>query len=377
MDVISDVGLNFAHVVYYYLLPVLIVLGIMIFFHELGHFLVAKCFGVRVLKFALGFGPKLIGKKVGETEYSIRYLPLGGFVKMLGEDVEDEESKNLPPEEAEKSFSNKHVLKRMAIVGAGPLFNLGLALFIFFALYLISGIHVMVPEIGQVRPNSPADNAGLMKGDIVVSIQEKKIRGWFDIKELVHDKAGIPLDVTIKRVDRLVTLTVIPEEVTQDVFGQEVKSALIGIVSSGEVKKIEPGPLEAMKEATMETWRWMERICSFIIKIFQGGMSIKMLGGPIMIGQMTGQIAQESFGYLVKFIAIISINLGILNLFPIPILDGGLIIFLFVELLLGKPISLKKRELAQRVGLMFLVLLMIIVTYNDLTRIKLFEKLFG
>jgi regulator of sigma E protease len=296
---------------------------------------------------------------------------------MLGEDLEDEKSKNLPADEAEKSFSNKHVLKRMAIVAAGPLFNLGLALSIFFALYLILGIHVMIPEIGQVRPDSPADNAGLMKGDVVISIQGKKIKGWLDIKELIHDKGGIPLEMTVKRVDKLVTLTVIPEETTQDVFGQEVKSALIGIVSSGEVKKIEPSPLEAMKEATMETWRWIERICLFIIKLFQGGVSIKMLGGPIMIGQMTGQIAQESFGYLVKFMAIISINLGILNLFPIPILDGGLIIFLFVELLLGKPVSLKKRELAQKVGLMFLILLMIIVTYNDLTRIKLFEKFFG
>ncbi len=155
-----DIIMNGVHFFQYYILPFVLVLGIMIFFHELGHFLVAKYFGVKVLKFALGFGPVLVGRTVGETEYSIRYFPLGGFVKMLGEGIEEEDGQDLPPEEDERSFSNKHPLKRIAIVAAGPIFNLVLALFLYFAFYLVSGVDVRLPEIGEVTKGSPAQNAG-------------------------------------------------------------------------------------------------------------------------------------------------------------------------------------------------------------------------
>jgi regulator of sigma E protease len=175
--------------------------------------------------------------------------------------------------------------------------------------------------------------------------------------------------VTVEREDELVTLTVVPEASKQKMFGQEIKVALIGVVSSGEFTKKDFGLLGAMKEAAIETWNWIVRLCKFIVKLFTGDLSIKMLGGPITIGQMTGQAAQVSLLALIQLMAIISINLGILNLFPIPILDGGLIIFLFVEILLGKPISIKKRELAQKVGLSLLIILMAIVFYNDIARL--------
>jgi regulator of sigma E protease len=220
-----------------------------------------------------------------------------------------------------------------------------------------------------------------MKGDMIVSIQGKEINGWLEIKEAVQDKAGIPVDIVVKRSDQLITLRVVPEESKQEIYGQEIKAGLIGVLSSGKVKKIEFGPWGAMKEATMETYRWIERICRVIVKLFQGHYSIKTLGGPLMIGQMTGEMAQESLSLLIPFTAIISINLGILNLFPIPILDGGLIIFLLVELLIGRPISLRKRDLAQKVGLFLLVLLMVVVTFNDIGRNeflrRLVEKVFG
>jgi len=161
MDMIISFFLNLGNIILFYLLPFIIVLGIMIFFHELGHFLVAKFFNVKVLKFALGFGPKIVGKDVGETEYSIRYVPLGGFVKMLGEDEEDEEIPDLPPEEMERAFNRKPPFKRMAIVAAGPVFNLVLALFLFFGIFLIAGNYVMTAEIGEVRPGTPAEMAGM------------------------------------------------------------------------------------------------------------------------------------------------------------------------------------------------------------------------
>jgi regulator of sigma E protease len=366
MDIIINFFQNAGHIVLYYLLPFVVVLGIMIFFHELGHFLVAKYFGVKVLKFALGFGPKIVGKQVGETEYSIRYFPLGGFVKMLGE---DEETKELSPEDQARSFSNKHPLKRMAIAGAGPVFNLVLAFFLYWGLFFFSGTYISSTEIGQVTPESPASRAGLLKGDIIRSVEGKAIGDWFEIKEIVSDKAGVPLQVTVEREHELVTVTVVPEASKQKIFGQEIKVALIGVVSSGKFTKKDFGLLGAMKEAAIETWNWIVRLCKFIVKLFTGDLSIKMLGGPITIGQMTGQAAQVSLLALIQLMAIISINLGILNLFPIPILDGGLIIFLFVEILLGKPISIKKRELAQKVGLSLLIILMAIVFYNDIARL--------
>jgi regulator of sigma E protease len=362
----------------YYILPFAVVLGVLIFFHELGHFITAKSFGIKVLKFSLGFGPRLLWKKVGETEYSIRIIPLGGFVKMLGEDVQEENAPDLTPEDAERAFNKQHVLKRMAVVGAGPIFNLALALFMFCGLYFFSGMQVIPAEIGQVTEGSPAEKAGLMKGDAVISIQGVGVEKWSDIKALVHDRAGEPLAVTLRRQGQLIEATVVPEAATvKNEFGEDVESALIGIVSSGKVTTVELGPWEALKEGIRDTWKWIKLTCLVIAKLFQGVVSLKTVGGPILIGQMTGQLAQESFSYLIPFMAIISVNLGILNLLPIPILDGGLIIFLLMELVLGKPLSIRTREYALKIGLFLLVLLMVVVTYNDLTRIKIFEKLLG
>ena len=276
MDFISDIILNTAHIVLYYLLPFVAVLGIMIFFHELGHFLMAKHFGVKVIKFALGFGPKIKGKTVGETEYSIRYFPLGGFVKMLGEDPEDEELQGLSPEDAERSFENQHVLKRIAIVAAGPLANIVLALLLFWGLFFISGKQVLVPEIGQVRPGSPAEKAGLIKGDLIIFVEGKAIVDWSDIKGLVQDNAGKPLAIVVQRDDSILEVTVTPEmEASKNEFGEEVRSALIGIVSSGKLKKLELGLWQAVKQGFKETWKWVELTCLILVKLFQGAVPFK------------------------------------------------------------------------------------------------------
>lgn len=352
----------------YYFFPFILVLGVLIFFHELGHFLVAKHFGVKVLKFSLGFGYKLVGRKVGETEYLISTVPLGGYVKMLGEN--DDETETLPPEEAARAFNNQHVLKRIAIVGAGPVFNLVLALFLFCALNLVSGVHVMTTEIGQVRAGSPAHKAGLAKGDVIVAIQGERIKGWLEIKARVQGRAGVPLVISVERSGEILSMTVTPEEATvKNIFGEEVKSALIGIVAAGKYEKLELGPWDAVKEAFRKTGEVIGLTCLTIVKLVQRVIPMKTVGGPILIGQMTGQLAKESFVYLIPFMAVISINLGILNLLPVPILDGGVILFLLAELIIGKPISLKKRDWAQRVGLFLLIFLMVVVFYNDIVRL--------
>ena len=357
------------HIFLYYIAPFVIVLGILIFFHELGHFLVAKYFGVRVLKFSLGFGPKLVGKKIGETEYLISIFPLGGYVKMLGEDG-DETDEPLSPEEKMKSFSNKHVLKRIAIVAAGPIFNLLLALVIFCGFYLIAGTQVMTSEVGQVRTGSPAEKAGLSKGDVIVAIDGKPLETWTEIKGVVQESAGKPLEFTVKREGNLLVLTVVPEiSVVKNIFGEEVKSALIGIVAAGKFKEVILGPWDSLKEGLRKTWEITRLTCLTVVKLFQRVVSIKTLGGPILIGQMTGQLAQENWIYLFPFMAVISINLGILNLLPIPILDGGFIIFLLIELVSRKPLNVKKREMAQKVGIFLLAVLMAVVIYNDVVRL--------
>lgn len=353
---------------FYYIFPLVAVLGILIFFHELGHFLIAKYFNVKVLKFSLGFGYKLIGRKIGETEYLISTIPLGGYVKMLGEN--DDDTETLTPDEEKRAFMNQHVLKRIAIVAAGPFFNLVLALFLFCGLYLISGNYVMTTEIGQVREESPAQKAGLMKGDVIVSVQGEGVDRWSQIKERVQDHAGNPVELTVKRADEFLSITVIPEEaVAKNIFGEDIKSALIGIVAAGTFKKLELGPWQAVKEGFRRTVEIIELTFLTVVKLIQRVIPIKTVGGPILIGQMVGKLAQESFVYLIPFMAIISINLGILNLLPVPILDGGVIIFLLIELITGKPISIKKRDLAQKVGLFLLIFLMVVVFYNDITRL--------
>jgi len=368
------------HFFLYYLLPFIVVLGILIFFHELGHFLVAKYFGVKVLKFSLGFGYKVVGKKIGETEYVISSVPLGGYVKLLGEN--DDEQEKIPPSEAVRAFSNQHVLKRMAIVLAGPLFNLFLALFIFCCLYLVSGVTVMTTEVAQVRENSPADKAGIRKGDLIVAVQGQATESWNEVKEIIQVSADKPLTVTVDREGNLVSMTVVPEEaVEKNLFGEDVKSALIGVVAAAKFKKVQKGPWAAIKEGFGQTWYVTKLTVLTIVKLFQGVVSIKTIGGPIMIGQLTGQVAQEGLDNLVPLLAVISINLGILNLLPVPILDGGLILFLLMELVLRRPISLKKRDVAQKAGLFLLAILIVVVTINDLARIEavksLFEKIFG
>ena len=357
------------HYFIYYVLPFLVVLGVLIFFHELGHFLVAKHFGIKVLKFSLGFGPKVLGKKIGETEYLISAIPLGGYVKMLGESDDDEEDPILPEDES-KSFSHKPVLQRIAVVAAGPIFNLLLALLIFCASFGFTGMQVLTTEIGQVREGSPAKKAGLKKGDLIISIDDMDTQTWPQLKELVQDNRGEPIKVTLLRNGQLSTVTVIPEmNMVKNIFGEEIKTPLLGVVAAGSFKEIKLGILGALNEGFLKTWDIIKLTCLTVIKLFQGIVSIKTLGGPILIGQMTGQLAEQSWAYLIPFTAVISINLGILNLLPVPILDGGFIVFLLIELIMGRPLNVRKREFAQKLGIGLLVLLMVVVIYNDITRI--------
>ena len=353
----------------------LIVIGVLIFFHELGHFLVARRMGVKVLKFSLGFGPKLFGRTIGETEYVVSAIPLGGFVKMLGEDPGD----TLAPEEQARSFSSASVGRRFAIVAAGPMFNLLLAYLIFAgALMFTEGMRVpqiVKPVIDVILPNSPAETAGLRPGDLIFSIEGKAIDVWDQIPTILKARPGKPVAFEILRDGKRLSLTVVPAaENRPDAKGEGIQAGQIGIAPKQPPPNIvaSRGVFLAPIDGLVLTGKWMKFILDGIVMIFSGEVSAKNVGGPIMIAQISGEAASAGFQNLIVLIAVISINLGLLNLLPVPVLDGGHLFFFTIEMMRGKAISARRLELAQQVGLVLLMTLMVFVFYNDIMR--LFQK---
>ncbi len=346
----------------------IIVLGVLIFFHELGHFLVARVLGVGVERFSLGFGPKLIGKTIGITEYRISAIPLGGYVKMVGESPDSE----LDPSDLPISFTHKHVFKRILIVAAGPFFNILLALIIFFGVFQISGLLILKPGIGDVNEDTPAYMAGLKKDDLVVSIDGVDISSWEDMANAIMASKGKTLAISVLRGDTILTKNVTPEvKKFKNIFNEDVDRYVIGITASGEVLKKDLNFFQAVTESINQTYQITVLTIKGVVKLFQGTVSPKTLGGPIMIAQMAGQQAKEGVVNLIFFIALISINLAILNFLPIPVLDGGHLLFFFIEAIKGSPVSVKVREISQQAGIFVLILLMIYVFYNDIARVFL------
>jgi len=346
----------------------IIVLGVLIFFHELGHFLVARVLGVGVERFSLGFGPKLVGKKIGITEYQISAIPLGGYVKMVGESPDSE----LDPSDIPISFTHKHVFKRILIVAAGPLFNILLALIIFFGIFQISGLLILKPGIGDVNEGSPAYMAGLKKDDLVVSIDGVEISSWEDMANAIMASKGKTLALSVLRGDTILTKNVTPEvKKFKNIFNEDVDRYVIGITASGEIFKKDLNFFQAFSESINQTYQITALTIKGVVKLFQGTVSPKTLGGPIMIAQVAGQQAKEGVVNLIFFIALISINLAILNFLPIPVLDGGHLLFFFIEAIKGSPISVTVREISQQAGIFVLILLMIYVFYNDIARVFL------
>jgi len=343
-----------------------VVLGILIFFHELGHFLVARLFGVGVEKFSLGFGPRLIGKRVGITDYRISAIPLGGYVKMVGE----EPGAEVEPADIPYSFTHKHVLKRILIVAAGPLFNFLLAVIIFLGLFQVSGTYLLLPAIGKVKEGSPAHEGGLKKDDLIVAIDGFAVSSWDEMASIISESKGQPLKISVSRGESVSVATIQPELITtKNIFGEDIKRYVIGITASGDVFSKDLNPIEAFSESISQTYKIAKLTVISIVKLIQGSVSTKTLGGPIMIAEMAGEQAKEGATNLIFFIALLSINLAILNFLPIPVLDGGHLLFFFIEAVIGRPVSTKVREIAQQAGIFVLILLMLYVFYNDISRI--------
>lgn len=434
----------------------IILLGILIFVHELGHFLFAKRLGVRVLKFSLGFGPKLIGRKYGDTEYLVSAVPLGGYVKMLGEEPGEE----LKEEDKPYAYNYQPVWKRFLIVFSGPVFNLFFAAAVFFVVFL-SGIPVPKPYVGKVMENSPAAAAGLIPGDRIAAINGKTVSGWDDIDvsvsesrgekllfkvereggmlelsvtperktgknifgenteimdigimplmhpevgevvksaaaekagikkgdriieidsipvktwhdmtTVIHGSAGKPLRLKIKRDENFLELTVTPEKKTfKSPDGTEKHIGLIGISPAGNNLMKKYDPFKAASLGIKKTWDMVVLTVVVVVKLIQRIVPAETLGGPIMIFQMAGQQASLGITNFFVFMAVISINLGVLNLLPIPVLDGGHILFLGIEAVRRKPLSEKAIMISQRIGLAIIIALMAFAFYNDIMRL--------
>ena len=416
-----------------------VVLGILIFFHEFGHFLVAKLSGVGVLKFSLGFGRKIVGWKFGETEYMISVFPLGGYVKMVGEEPEGEE---LSPEDKKRSFSEQPIYKRAAIVFAGPLFNILLAILLCYLLF-VTGFPTAISKVIDVAPGSPAQAAGFMPGDIIEKVDGKDMDIWEMVSDYVEAHPGKKVDFVVRRGRAISRMEAVPENrggkgylglagsvivaavmenspadkagiKTKDhiiaVNGQRVgswgemsdmvkaspgktmsftvdrqgktfefkvvpvsdpkdKAGKIGVQMGADSRDVAYGPVESVGMSVNKTYQMTGMTVGFLVKLVSGKEDASQMGGPVAIVQLSGRQARQGFADFVIFMALLSVNLGVMNLFPIPILDGGHLFFFGIEAIMGKPLSMKKREMAQQVGLFLLIALMVFVFYNDIMRL--------
>lgn len=346
------------------ILSAIVVLGVLIFVHELGHFIFAKLMGVGVEKFSLGFGPKLVGRKVGETEYLISAFPLGGYVKMVGENGEGE----LSEKEKARSFAAKPPQQRMLIVAAGPAFNLLFAYLVFILVFML-GVPSVTSRIGEVIRDKPAARAGLRAGDLVTAINGKPVARWDDLARAIAESKGTPVALTVRRDGTILDFRVVPEvSSVKNVLGETVTLPVIGVVAGEEVVIDRFGPLDALQKGSVQTWNVIRLTVVSLVKIVERVIPLETIGGPIMIAKMAAKQAEAGGISFLAFMALLSVNLGVLNLLPIPILDGGHLLFYAWELVFRKPVSTKSREIAQQIGLIILLGLMVLAFYNDIAR---------
>jgi regulator of sigma E protease len=348
----------------------ILVLGLLVFVHEFGHFIFAKLFGVRVLKFSLGFGPKVVGKVIGETEYVISAFPLGGFVKMFGENPDEQQ---VPGEDRKVSFAHKPVWQRFMIVFAGPLFNLLFSVVLFFMVFTFVGIPTPVDttQVGKVNENSPAAVAGMRPGDVILQIENKETTGWLDVLEEVKNSQGKPVSVVIQRGGEQLTLQIIPEiDAVKTIFGEKIEDRyMIGIMKANELTYEESNIFGAFKNACLQTWMYISLTATGFVKIVQQVVPASELGGPILIAKIAGEQMKAGWLDLIYFMSLLSVNLGLLNLLPIPVLDGGHLLFLTIEGVRRKPMNERAQIVAQQVGIGLLGTLMVFVFYNDIVRL--------
>ncbi|HTL64684.1 MAG TPA: RIP metalloprotease RseP [Pseudolabrys sp.] len=362
-----------------YVVPFLFVLTIVVFFHELGHFLMARLCGIKVLVFSIGFGPEIAGfnDRYG-TRWKISAVPLGGYVKFFGDDnaasVPDQAAAaSMSDADRKDSFMFQPVRSRAAVVAAGPVANFVLAIAIFAIIFMTVGKQTTSARVDTVQPASAAEAAGFKPGDLVTAINGEKIDSFSDMQRIVSISAGETLSIDVDRGGAPINLKATPQlKELKDNFGNVHRLGVLGIsrsMSPGDIKTEKAGPLRAIAMGAQETWFVVDRTLAYIGGVFVGREAADQLGGPIRIAQVSGQVATAGFTALIHLTAVLSVSIGLLNLFPIPLLDGGHLLFYAIETIRGRPLSERAQEVGFRIGLAVVVMLMIFATFNDILRL--------
>lgn len=360
-----------------YIVPFLIVLTLLVFVHEMGHYLVGRWSGIRVLVFAVGFGPELFGftDKHG-TRWKVCAIPLGGYVKFFG----DEDAASTPDysrleqfsaEDRDRTFMGAKLWKRAATVAAGPIANFILAIAIFSVLFAVYGRPVADPVVAEVRTDSAAAEAGIVPGDLLVAIDGNPVKTFDDVRRYVSVRPELPITITIKRAGEVMDLSMTPRrtEIT-DQFGNKMEMGIIGIVTNQEAGNFRLEtytPLEAVGQGALQSWHVVTGTFDYLSNLVTGRMKADQLGGPIRVAQASGQMATIGVVAVLQLAAVLSVSIGLLNLMPVPVLDGGHLMFYAVEALRGKPVGPGAQEIAFRIGLAMVLMLMVFATWNDIS----------
>lgn len=358
------------------IIPFLFVLTVVVFVHEMGHYLVARWCGIGSQAFSIGFGPELIGftDKHG-TRWKISAIPLGGYVKFIGDESAtsspvDVNNASLSVDEQRRAFHTQPVWKRAATVFAGPAFNIILTVVIFSVFFALYGRQISDPLIAGVQPGSPAAEAGFEAGDRFISVDGEKITTFSDVQRIVSGRAGDKLNFTVERDGKMVDLQAVPAIVERtDPLGNKIKLGAIGVETTeavGNFRRIEYGPLESVAQAVMETGYIIGRTGEFFQRFAVGREDKCQLGGPVKIANMAGKAASQGFDWLIQLMAMLSVGIGLLNLFPLPPLDGGHLVFYAVEAIKGSPVSAAAQDILYRAGFLLVMGFMGFVLFNDL-----------
>lgn len=348
------------------------VLSVLVIIHEFGHFITAKYFGVRVERFSIGFGKPLVARRVRDTEYRISAIPLGGYVKMAGDEPDEARSGD------EREFRSKPPYVRSLIVIAGPLLNYVLAFFLFVAIFA-AGSPAVTSKVGSLIDNYPAKSAGILPSDTIIMAEGKTVKYWDELTEIIHKKTGGALSLRVKRDGEILDFVITPKiKEAPDIFGKKIKIGLIGITPAGDVVFVRYNLFAAVKLSYERLMKLTLYTYKGLWLILTGTLSFReSMTGPVGIFVITGEVARLGLVYLLQLLAVLSASLAIFNLIPFPVLDGGHLLFLAIEKLKGKPLKPKLHELINRAGMAALVALMAFVFYNDFVKFGVFEKIAG
>ena len=360
-----------------YVVPFLLVLTLLVFVHEMGHYLVGRWSGIRILAFSIGFGPELVGwtDRHG-TRWKLAAIPLGGYVKFYG----DEDAASIPdykrlealaPEERSQTFLGAKLWKRAATVAAGPIANFILAIAIFAVLFSVYGRQVADPVVARVNENSAAAQAGVVPGDRLISIDNTPVVTFDDVRRYVSVRPEMPISIRIERNGAMLDLSMVPQrtELT-DQFGNKMEIGVIGILTdqeAGNFRTVTYGPIEAVGQGVLQSWHVVTGTFDYLSNVVTGRMKADQIGGPIRVAKVSGQMATLGIPFLLNIAAILSVSIGLLNLMPVPVLDGGHLMFYAVEALRGRPVGPAAQDVAYRIGFAMVLMLMVFATWNDIS----------